>query len=68
LVKDVISGIVKGFLFGAIIGVVACYKGLVVRGGAVGVGIATTASVVTAVSAVIACDSFCNIIIVKFFP
>lgn len=68
LLKDVMAGIVKSFLFGAIIGLIACYKGLSVRGGAVGVGIATTSSVVTAVSAVIACDSFCNIVIVNFFP
>jgi len=68
LVKDVMAGIVKSFLFGAIIGTVACYKGLSVRGGAVGVGVATTSSVVTAISAVIACDSFCNILIVTFFP
>jgi phospholipid/cholesterol/gamma-HCH transport system permease protein len=48
--------------------VIACYKGLSVKGGAVGVGIATTSSVVTAISAVIACDSLCNIFIVTFFP
>jgi ABC-type transporter Mla maintaining outer membrane lipid asymmetry permease subunit MlaE len=33
-----------------------------------GVGIATTSSVVTAISAVIACDAVCNIFIVTFFP
>lgn len=68
LVKDVLSGIVKSFLFGAIIGTISCYKGLSVKGGAVGVGVATTSSVVTAISSVIACDSFCNIFIVTFFP
>ena len=68
LVKDVMAGIVKSLLFGAIIGTIACYKGLSVKGGAVGVGIATTSSVVTAISTVIACDSFCNIFIVTFFP
>jgi phospholipid/cholesterol/gamma-HCH transport system permease protein len=67
LAKDVISGVVKSFFFGSIIGLVACYKGLSVTGGAVGVGIATTSSVVTAISAVIACDSLCNIFIVTFF-
>lgn len=67
-VKDVLSGIVKSFLFGGLIGSIACYKGLSVRGGAVGVGAATTSSVVTAVSTVIACDSLCNIFIITFFP
>ena len=37
-------------------------------GGAVGVGAATTSSVVTAVSTVIVCDSLCNIFIITFFP
>ena len=68
LVKDVMSGMVKSFLFRAIIGLIACYKGLSVRGGAVGVGVATTSSVVTAISTVIACDSLCNIFIVVFSP
>jgi phospholipid/cholesterol/gamma-HCH transport system permease protein len=67
-VKDVLAGIVKSLLFGALIGIIACYKGLSVQRGAVGVGIATTSSVVTAVSTVIACDSLCNIFIVTFFP
>ncbi len=68
LVKDVVSGIGKSFLFGAIIGVIACYKGLSVKGGAVGVGTATTSSVVTAISTVIVGDSLCNIFILTFFP
>ena len=68
LVKDMMAGIVKSFLFGAIIGITACYKGLSVRGGAVGVGTATTSSVVTAISTVIICGSLCNIFIVIFFP
>ena len=67
-VKDVITGIGKSFLFGGIIGFIACYKGLTVRGGAAGVGAATTSSVVTAISAVIACDSLCNILIITFMP
>jgi phospholipid/cholesterol/gamma-HCH transport system permease protein len=68
LVKDLMAGIVKSFLFGGIIGITACYKGLSVRAGAVGVGIATTSSVVTAITTVIVCDSLCNIFIVIFFP
>jgi len=68
LVKDVMAGIVKSLLFGAIIGTISCYKGLSVKGGAIGVGIATTSSVVTAISTVIACDSLCNIVMVTFFP
>ncbi len=47
LVKDVVAGIVKSLFFGLIIGLVACYRGLTVKGGAAGVGEATTSSVVT---------------------
>jgi phospholipid/cholesterol/gamma-HCH transport system permease protein len=68
LVKDMMAGIVKSFLFGGIIGIIACYKGLSVQGGAVGVGKATTSSVVTAITVVIVSDSFCNIFIITFFP
>jgi phospholipid/cholesterol/gamma-HCH transport system permease protein len=68
LVKDLVAGIVKSFLFGGIIGIIACYKGLAVRGGAVGVGKATTSSVVTAITVVIVSDSFCNIFLITFFP
>jgi phospholipid/cholesterol/gamma-HCH transport system permease protein len=68
LVKDLMAGVVKSFLFGGIIGVIACYKGLSMRGGAVGVGNATTQSVVTSICTVIACDSICNIIMITFFP
>jgi len=68
LVKDIVAGVFKSFVFGALIGLIACYKGLAVKGGAVGVGIATTSSVVTAVSCVIAFDSLINIFLVIFFP
>lgn len=68
LLGDVVAGMFKSLVFGAIIGAVACHKGLAVQGGAVGVGTATTSSVVTAVSAVIVADALCNIGIVTFFP
>lgn len=68
LMADVLAGMAKSFVFGMIIGIVACQKGFSVRGGAMGVGTATTSSVVTAVSAVIVADSLCNIVIITFFP
>ncbi|TVQ90055.1 MAG: ABC transporter permease [Deltaproteobacteria bacterium] len=46
--EDVGGGLLKGAVFGAIIAIVACYKGLYTTGGAKGVGIATTTSVVVA--------------------
>lgn len=65
LVKDVVAGIVKSMLFGLIIGLVACYRGLTVKGGAAGVGTATTSSVVTSITAVIAADSVFNLLLVR---
>ena len=45
---DVWGGLLKALVFGAIIGTVACYKGFYTKGGARGVGQATTSSVVVA--------------------
>jgi phospholipid/cholesterol/gamma-HCH transport system permease protein len=46
--EDIGGGLLKAAVFGAIIAIVACYKGLYTTGGARGVGIATTTSVVVA--------------------
>jgi phospholipid/cholesterol/gamma-HCH transport system permease protein len=65
VVRDIWAGVVKSVLFGAIIGIVGCYKGLTASRGATGVGIATTSSVVTATAAVIGCDTLCNIVLIR---
>lgn len=67
LVRDIIAGTVKSFLFGLIIGLLSCYKGLSVSGGAAGVGGATTSSVVTAITTVIGFDTVCNVVLVALF-
>ncbi|MGH7727939.1 MAG: MlaE family ABC transporter permease [Vulcanimicrobiaceae bacterium] len=46
---DFLKGMAKGLVFGAIIALVGCYQGLRVRGGAAGVGKATTAAVVISI-------------------
>jgi phospholipid/cholesterol/gamma-HCH transport system permease protein len=43
---DVMSGLIKAFFFGGIIAMMGCYHGMKTRGGAEGVGIATTKAVV----------------------
>ncbi|MBI5400110.1 ABC transporter permease [Candidatus Saganbacteria bacterium] len=43
---DIYGGLIKTAIFGAIIAVVACHKGLTTKGGAKGVGEATTSAVV----------------------
>jgi phospholipid/cholesterol/gamma-HCH transport system permease protein len=68
LIRDIVTGILKSFMFGLLIGAIACYRGLTVRGGAAGVGTATTSSVVTAITAVIAFDTLFNIVYIIFFP
>ncbi|MES2597297.1 MAG: ABC transporter permease [Verrucomicrobiota bacterium] len=67
LIRDIIAGTIKSFLFGLIIGLVSCYKGLTVKGGAAGVGNATTSSVVTSITTVIGFDTLCNIVLVALF-
>jgi phospholipid/cholesterol/gamma-HCH transport system permease protein len=68
LIRDIVTGVLKSFMFGLLIGAIACYRGLTVRGGAAGVGTATTSSVVTAITAVIGFDTLYNIIYTGFFP
>ncbi len=46
--KDVVTGLVKASIFGFIINLMGCYHGYRSKGGANGVGIATTNAVVTA--------------------
>ena len=67
-VQDILWGIVKSGFFGLIVGLVACYRGLTVEGGAAGVGAATTSSVVTSITTVIAFDSLINILILRVTP
>ncbi|MEI8126174.1 MAG: ABC transporter permease, partial [Parachlamydiaceae bacterium] len=50
---DLISGIVKAFVFGIIIVTISCYRGMRTKGGAAGVGRATTNSVVICYSVIL---------------
>jgi len=53
---DFITGLVKAGVFGLLIGLIACYNGLKVTGGAAGVGKATTTTVVHAIVSIICAD------------
>ncbi len=68
LIRDLVTGVLKSFLFGLLIGAIACYRGLTVKGGAAGVGTNTTSSVVTAITAVIGFDTVYNVIYTNFYP
>ena len=68
LIRDIITGILKSFMFGLLIASIACYRGLTVKGGAAGVGTNTTSSVVTAITTVIGFDTVYNVVYTNFFP
>lgn len=55
-IKDFVTGLIKAGVFGAIISSLACYLGLSVTGGAQGVGVATTRTVVLTIVALITVD------------
>jgi phospholipid/cholesterol/gamma-HCH transport system permease protein len=65
IVSDIVIGLFKATFFGLLIGLIACYQGLTVTGGAEGVGKATTDSVVIAITAVIGFDTLFNIMVTK---
>lgn len=53
---DFWTGVMKGTVFGVLIGLIACLNGLRVSGGAAGVGRATTGTVVQCVVAIVVAD------------
>jgi phospholipid/cholesterol/gamma-HCH transport system permease protein len=55
-IKDFVTGLIKAGVFGTIISSLACYLGLGVTGGAQGVGVATTRTVVLTIVALILVD------------
>ncbi len=56
LIKDLLSGLIKAFFFGGIIGLMGCYYGFATEGGAEGVGLATTRAVVASCVLVLISD------------
>src|SRR3954470_2027764 len=57
-IDDVIGGIIKPVVFGFIVGIISCYRGLNTTGGTAGVAKSTTNAVVTASICVIMSDFF----------
>lgn len=56
LMRDIWTGLIKSLVFGMVITKVGCYEGFSVRGGAEGVGKATTSSVVVSIFLIIFAD------------
>lgn len=64
--KDLMHGFIKAFAFAFAIGVICCYKGLSTRGGAEGVGKATTGAVVVSMVMILVIDYFLTAILHAF--
>ena len=62
---DIYGGIIKTIIFGAIIAVIACHRGLNTKGGAKGVGEATTSSVVTTLISLFIVNYFLSVLFFK---
>ncbi len=62
VLRDVFTGLAKSIVFAWIIVIVGCYFGMQVKGGAEGVGKATTASVVASIFFVIIADSILGLV------
>src|SRR4029079_13213537 len=65
--NDFIQGLIKPFVFGGIISLVACYYGLKTTGGTEGVGVATTRTVVTASILILVVDYFLTQVLLAVF-
>ena len=61
-IKDIMTGLIKSVSFAWIIVFVGAHRGFCVKGGAEGVGRATTSSVVQAIFLVIAADAFFSLL------
>lgn len=66
-VFDLMGGLFKGLVFGAIIGTIGCYKGFTTAGGAEGVGKSTTGAVVLSIMFILAVNYFLTVAINNLF-
>ncbi len=65
--EDIIFGMIKGFVFGLIIVMVACQRGLTTENGAVGVGRSTTSAVVIASLMILISNFFLTMLLTPIF-
>lgn len=67
-VADVVTGLIKGTVFGIIIVIVSCSRGIHASDGAVGVGHATTRSVVDSSLAILIVNFFLSLLLNRWLP
>lgn len=65
---DITIAMVKGFVFGLLIVLISCHKGLNVKNGAVGVGRATTQAMVSSSLAILVFNLFLTFLMQLIFP
>jgi len=63
--SDIYNGLIKAAFFGASISLISCYKGFYTRGGAEGVGKATTGAVVLSSMTILISDYFLSVWLFK---
>jgi phospholipid/cholesterol/gamma-HCH transport system permease protein len=63
-IRTFFHGFIKSFVFALIIAIVACHKGFNTKGGAEGVGKATTSSVMTSIVFILISDYFLTLLLV----
>jgi len=66
-IDDVLGGVIKPIIFGLIIGLISCFRGLNTSGGTVGVGKSTTTAVVYSSITVIIADFFLSKVLQALF-
>jgi phospholipid/cholesterol/gamma-HCH transport system permease protein len=66
-VSDLVTGLIKSVVFGAIIAMISCYKGMTCGEGAVGVGRATTAAVVFSSITILISNFFLTLVLTRLW-
>jgi phospholipid/cholesterol/gamma-HCH transport system permease protein len=64
-ITDITGGLVKAMVFGGIVALIGCYKGLTADQGAEGVGRATTGSVVSSMIAIFIANYFLSLLLFR---
>ncbi len=64
-INDITGGLVKGMVFGCIIAIIGCHKGLTAEQGAEGVGRATTGSVVSSIILIFITNYFLSLVLFR---
>ena len=65
-ITDLLGGLVKSAVFGYVMGLIACYRGMNAAGGSRGVGLAATSTVVTSSVSILVLDYIMTTILLMF--